>query len=197
MREAFISKRTRSLCLYCLAPNPDNFSMSPYKKGGVGLQSPSAIFHCWSNNKWDIPKISVEIGPSCIRTPLNYFMLDPKQSPGRVAARTNRESWLASVGVCAVERADYCCETLHALIVDTMTRVINGLIPARHIQCAKIANIPDIRNPHTLSQRRPNGAAAAAATTTAVAEKGNPPFREIRDLPAERVGKVLIKNVAQ
>lgn len=60
--------------------------------------------------------------------------------------------WVASkavkrirVGVCAPERADYCCETLLALIVDTMTRVINGLIPARHTQCAKIAGIPDIR----------------------------------------------------
>lgn len=50
-------------------------------------------------------------------------------------------------GVCSLERADHCCETLHALIVDTMTRVINGLIPTRHTQCAKIANIPDIRNP--------------------------------------------------
>lgn len=52
------------------------------------------------------------------------------------------------MGVCASERADHCCETLHALIVDTMTRVINGLILARHTQCAKIANIPDIRNPY-------------------------------------------------
>lgn len=59
----------------------------------------------------------------------------------------------SGVGVCAAERAAHCCETLHALIVDTMTQVINGLIPARHIQCAKIANIPDIRNPHPHKDR--------------------------------------------
>lgn len=53
----------------------------------------------------------------------------------KVGGKENRD------GECSAERADYCCETLHALIVDTMTRgVINGLIPARHIQCAKIAH---------------------------------------------------------
>ncbi|KAJ3628284.1 hypothetical protein MTP99_015601 [Tenebrio molitor] len=64
---------------------------------------------------------------------------------GRNGERRGRPA--IALGVCAAERADYCCETLHALIVDTMTQVINGLIPARHTQCAKIANIPDIRNP--------------------------------------------------
>lgn len=66
---------------------------------------------------------------------------------------------VAGVGVCAAKRAAHCCETLHALIVDTMTQVINGLIPARHIQCAKIANIPDIRNP------RPYKGALASQTS--------------------------------
>ncbi|KYB29158.1 hypothetical protein TcasGA2_TC032106 [Tribolium castaneum] len=67
-----------------------------------------------------------------------------------VLSRGARNSRGVLLGVCAAERADYCCETLHALIVDTMTQVINGLIPARHTQCAKIANIPDIRNPNPL-----------------------------------------------
>lgn len=98
--------------------------------------------------------------------------------------------------VCAVERADYCCETLHALIVDTMTRMINGLIPAQHIQCAKIvANIPDIRNPHPLFHK--DVEMALPLPPPPPPKKGSPPYREIRDLPAERVGKVLIKNVAR
>lgn len=73
----------------------------------------------------------------------------------RAATGDGEERASRSLGVCAAERADYCCETLHGLIVDTMTRVINGLIPARHTQCAKIANIPDIRipRPHNASFR--------------------------------------------